>query len=116
MNHAQVLAQTYFDTCDIYRFEETDHQGITRHAEVLKYSGVKCALSQGPLVKATGDNAAEISASSKVFFTPDTDIKEGDKLVITQQGAQYPKEYKAGEVFYYHGSHIEVRVSRSDKA
>lgn len=115
MIHADVLAQTYFDTCSIYRYEQTVTGGITRQAEVLKYSNVKCALSQGSLVKATGDNAAEISASSKVFFTPDTDVKEGDKLMITQQGASYAKEYKAGEVFSYYGSHIEVRVSRSDK-
>lgn len=116
MNNADILSQTYFDTCDIYRYEETVTQGITRNAEVLKYSGVKCALSQGALGKASGSPATEISASSKVFFTPDIDVKEGDKLMITQQGASYAKEYKAGEVFSYYGSHTEARVSRSNKA
>ena len=115
MNFSDVLMQTYFDTCEIYRYEETVQNNITRQKEVLKYSGVRCALSQGSLVKASGGNVTEISSSSKVFFPPDTDIKEGDRLLVTQQGSNVAREYKAGECFIYAGSHIEVRVSRSEK-
>jgi len=116
MSDAGILAQTYLDTCDIYRYEEAEVQGITKFTDVLKHSGVKCALSRKSLAKATENNATEISSSSKVFFMPDVDVQEGDKLVITQQGAIKSKEYKAGETFPYYGSHIEVMVTRNDKA
>ncbi len=115
MKYADVLAQTYFDTCSIYRYEPVVVNGVTRSTAVLKYSDIACSLSQGSLVKATGENAAEISANSKVFCRPEVDLKEGDKLVILQQGSQYPKEYKAGEIFMYANSHLEARVTRTDK-
>lgn len=116
MNNADILAQTYLDTCDIYKYEKTEVNGITRFAEVLKYSGIKCALSRKSLAKAAENNTTEISSNSIVFFMPDVDVQEGDKLVITQQGAIKSKEYKAGETFSYYDSHIEVMVTRSDKA
>lgn len=115
MSYTEILAQTYLDSCNIFRHEKVDVQGITHFVEILKYSGIRCALSRGSLAKATGTNATEISTSSKIFFKPDTDIQEGDKLIITQQGASYSKVYKVGEVFPYYGSHIEVMVTRSDK-
>jgi hypothetical protein len=83
---------------------------------VLKYSGVKCALSKGSLAKISGKNVAEITASPKVFFGPEIDVLEGDKLLITQEGASITRSYKAGENFLYTGSHLEVQVSRSDPA
>lgn len=115
MNEAMLLAETYQDKCDIYRYEKTEVQGITRQADVLKYNGISCALSRGSLAKPTGQNTTEISTSSKVFFMPDIDVQEGDKLLITQQGAKTAKEYRAGEVFSYYGSHIEVMVKRDER-
>lgn len=116
MNIADALEQTYRDTCDIYRHEPITEKGITRNSEILKYSNVKCALSQRSLSPVSGENVAVISANPKVFFRPETDVVEGDKLVITQEGASFARSYKAGESFLYFGSHLEVQVSRSDPA
>lgn len=116
MSIADALAQTYKDTCDIYRYESVVVNGITRSSEVLKYSSVKCGLSKGALARISGENVAHISANPKVFFRPETDVLEGDKLIITQAGFSYAREYKAGECFLYTGSHLEVQVSRSDPA
>ena len=117
MSIADILARTYTDRCDIYRYESVVEGGITHHREVLKHSNVLCALSQGSLAQRTDENGvAYTQASSKVFFTPDVDVAEGDILLITRDGSAIVRTYVAGEVFPYAGSHIEVKVSRSEPA
>lgn len=115
MNAAFLLSQTYNDLCDIYRYESTVVQGVTRYTDILKGEGIKCAISQGTLGAAVTKSVTEISSNFKVFMLPNTDIKEGDKLVIRQKGSNISKEYKVGEIFIYDGSHLEAKVSRSDK-
>ncbi len=116
MNAADILASTYNDRCDVYGYGKTVVNGVTKFKDVLKYTALECALSKESLAKVSGSNVAEIKASQKVFFRPDADIQEGDKLRITQQGSSSPRDYKAGEVFRYSGSHLEVQVTRDDIA
>ncbi len=116
MNIADELAKTYNDSCDIYRFENTKVNGITKNQRVLKYSGVSCALSKDSLSKVVKKDVAEINTAQTIFTRPEIDIQEGDVLLITQNGSVTPREYTAGEKFLYSGSHQEVKVSRSDKA
>jgi hypothetical protein len=100
-------------TCDVYRIESQVINGITKHAEILKYSDVPCHLSQGkPSVVSSGEVPA-IETSDKVFFDAGADILPGDKLVIKFNGSE--RKYTAGKPFYY-SRHIEVAVTGSEKA
>lgn len=115
MSIADELAKTYNDSCDIYRFENTKINGITKSQRVMKYSGISCALSKDSLSKIVIKDAAEINSGQTLFTRPETEILEGDILLITQSGTTTPREYKTGEIFTYSGSHKEIKVSRNDK-
>lgn len=116
MNIADALAKTYNDSCDIYRFENAKVNGITKNKRVLLYSGISCALSKDSLSKIVKKDVAEINTAQTLFTQPEIDILEGDILIITQHGSATPREYTAGEIFLYSGSHQEIKVSRNDKA
>ena len=113
MNLADILARTYLDTCDIYRNEDVKVGNITRQKRIKKYVGIKCSLSQGS-TKTTGDNVATTSSNHKLFTRPEVDIQKGDDIYITQQGGKIIRSYLADEPFIYHGSHLEVELSRVD--
>jgi len=98
---------------DVYRIESQVINGITKHAEVLKYSSLPCHLSQGKLPAVSNGETPAIETSDKVFFDAGADILPGDKLVIKFNGSV--REYTAGKPFYY-SRHIEVAATRSEKA
>ncbi|WP_094549963.1 hypothetical protein [Petroclostridium xylanilyticum] len=100
-------------TCDIYRIESQVINGITKHAEILKYSGVPCHLSQGKLPVVSNGETPAIETSDKVFFDTGVDVLPGDKLIIKFNGSE--RKYTAGKPFYY-TRHVEVPVTGSEKA
>lgn len=101
-------------TCDIYRMEPQVINGITKHAEILKYSGVLCHLSQGKLPAVNTEEVPTIEINDKVFFDIGIDILPGDELHIKSPDGSVRK-YTAGKPFYY-SRHIEVQVTGSEKA
>lgn len=101
-------------TCDIYRIESQVINRITKHAEILKYSGVPCHLSQGKLPVVSSGEVPVIETSDKVFFEAGVDIQPGDELHIKGPDGSVRK-YTAGKPFYY-GRHVEVAATRSEKA
>lgn len=113
INTANILAKTYFDTCSVYRMEDVKVGSITRQERVMKYENIPCSLSQGTS-KPSGENVIATSSKRKLFTRPEVDILKGDDIHVIQQGSSTAIEYVAGEPFKYHGSHIEVELSRTD--
>lgn len=108
------LQRLWKDRMDIYRWEETTVNNVTKNTKVHKYSDVKCHYSKGSLT-VTGDNGTPTIINTHTLFCAlETDLQEGDEVIVTQRkGGQVTLEI--GEGFPY-TSHQEFRVKRSDTA
>lgn len=112
MNHLQRL---WKDKMDIYRFAETVVNGVTKNKEQLIYTNVKCQYSKGSLNdKGTEDGIPSLVNSYTLFCGLDTDIKEGDKVIVTQRNGR-KITISVGEGFPY-THHQEFSVKRDETA
>ena len=102
------------DQVDIYRTEDTRKTGsfITKQQEVIKASHVQCHYSQRNKKIPTEDGAARTVSEHSLFCPLRTDIKEGDRLVITQRNGSVINA-TAGEIFPYTGK-LQISVKRDD--
>lgn len=108
------LQRLWKDTMDIYRYEEYEENGATKSREILKYIGVKCHYSKGSLTD-TGDEGVPTLVNSYTLFCGlDTDLQEGDRVVVTQRNGRQVS-LMVGEGFPY-STHQEFSVKRSDTA
>ncbi len=110
MNPLEVM---WKDTMDIYRFVEVVEDGFTRVKEQLIHEGVKCHYSKGNLVD-VGEGVPTLSNSHNLFCSIDTDLIEGDRIVVTQRNGKQI-ELSVGEGFPY-TYHQEFEVRRDDTA
>lgn len=110
MNKA--LQRLWNDTMDIYRYEETEIDGVTKSGEVLKYSGVKCHYSKGSLSNTGEEGVPTLVNSYSLFCALETDLKEGDKVIVTQRNGRQVT-LSVGEGFPY-PNHQEFKVKRDD--
>lgn len=101
--HMQML---YDGVCDIIDYKK--QQGIINNTiEEIKAENVPCRLSyktdqQGEQT----ESVANTSQTIKLFLPPETDIKEGCKVVVTQEG-ETNAFLCAGKPLTY-GSHKEI--------
>jgi len=102
------------DRMDIYRYEEYEKNGVAKSKEVLKYTGIKCHYSKGSLADAGEDGIPTLTNSYTLFCSLDTDLQEGDRVVVTQRNGRQVSLY-VGEGFPY-STHQEFSVKRSDTA
>jgi hypothetical protein len=67
---------------DVYRWQDVEVDGFTKHKKVLVASGRPCRYSSSGQT-ATGAPNPSIQNSHKLFCGLDEDIQEGDHLVVT---------------------------------
>lgn len=108
------LERLWKDKMDIYRWVEVIEGGITRQKEVLFYENVKCHYSKGSLTDIGDDGAPTLINTYTLFCSLDTDLKEGDKVVVTQRNGRQVA-LTVGEGFPY-STHQEFSVKREDTA
>lgn len=108
------LERLWKDRMDIYRWVEVVEGGITRQKEELLYENVKCHYSKGSLVDTGNDGAPTLISSHALFCSLDTDLREGDKVVVTQRNGRQVT-LMVGEGFPY-STHQEFSVKREDTA
>lgn len=108
------LSRLWKDRMDIYRWEEIDIDNVTENRKVLKHTGEKCHYSKGSLTATGEDGVATIVNTYTLFCSLETDLQEGDEVVVTQQNGKQVT-LAVGEGFPY-SSHQEFKVKRSDAA
>ena len=108
-----VLQRLWKDRMDIYRWVEVVEGGFTKQKKELLYEGVKCHYSKARLVN-TGDGVPTLVNSHALFCSLDTDLQEGDEVVVTQRNGKQVT-LTVGEGFPY-SSHQEYSVKREDTA
>ncbi len=102
------------DKMDIWRNIEKKVNGITRHEEEKLYSNISCHLSKNSLASLDQGEKAETLSTHTLFCDIATDIKSGDRVVVTKPNG-YLITVTTGEVFPYTYK-LEVMVKRSDTA
>lgn len=106
------LQRLWKDKMDIYRYEEYEEDNITKTGDVLKYSEIKCHYSKGSLTDTGDDGIPTLINSYTLFCGLDTDLQEGDKIIVTQRNGKQVT-LKVGEGFPY-SDHQEFSVKRDD--
>lgn len=104
----------YDSVMDVYRYRDTkDDAGFDASDESLVASSVKCRYSisnQG----AAGSPVPSLQASNQLFCGLETDIREGDKVVVTLRNGHKVK-LRVGEAQPY-SFQYQCRVERDEKA
>jgi hypothetical protein len=111
---SKALQRLWKDKMDIYRHEEYEENGATKSREVRKYSNVKCHYSKGSLTDTGEEGIPTLVNSYTLFCSLDTDLQEGDKVIVTQRNGRQVT-LKVGEGFPY-SEHQEFSVKRDDTA
>lgn len=111
---SRALQRLWKDRMDIYRYEEYEENGENKTREELMHSDVRCHYSKGSLTDAGEDGVPTLINSYTLFCGLDTDLQEGDKIVVTQRNGRQVK-LKVGEGFPY-SDHQEFSVKRDDTA
>lgn len=109
---SKALQRLWKDRMDIYRYEEYEENGVDKSRESLKHSNVKCHYSKGSLTDTGEDGVPTLISSDSLFCSIDTDLQEGDKIIVTQRNGRQVT-LKVGEGFPY-SDHQEFKVKRDD--
>lgn len=108
------LERLWKDKMDIYRWDDYIENGVTKNREDLLYEDIKCQYSKGSLSDIGADGVPTLINSYTLFCSAETDLKEGDSVVVTQPNGRQIK-LVVGEIFPY-ANHQEASVKRNDKA
>lgn len=105
----RAVERLYTGRCDIIDQQEMFdlESGQTSFAEVVVASGQRCRLSYSYLTAAEPkDGAAKVKQTIKLFLAPETVVRAGARVAVTQCGRT--TEYKAAGEPAVYGSHQEV--------
>lgn len=106
------LQRLWKDRMDIYRYDGYEEDNEDKVREELKYSDVKCHYSKGNLADTGTDGVPTLINTYVLFCALETDLKEGDKVIVTQRNGR-KITLSVGEGFPY-ADHQEFSVKRSD--
>lgn len=106
------LERLWKDRMDIYRYGDVVVNGVTKCKEKLIHSNVKCHYSKGSLTDVGDGEIPMLVNSHTLFCSFDTDLIEGDSVVITQKNGKKIK-LTVGEEFTY-TSTKQFSVKRDD--
>lgn len=109
-----IFERLWKNTMDIYRWTETEVDGVTKDTEGLVLpSDIKCHYSKGSLTE-TGDDGIPTLISSHMLFCSIGTVRSGDKVIVTQRNGD-KVTLTVGEGFPYSDA-MQYRVKRSDTA
>lgn len=109
----KAIESTYEGVCSVVEYQAvTDEETkVTRHEEVTVLDNQPCKLSFEKLnAVVQTDTAAAISQGTKLFISPETTIKGGSKIVVTQNGVT--GEYSASGEPAVYDSHKEIMLEQ----
>ena len=108
------LERLWKDKMDIYRWVDSIVNGVTKSTESKIHSDVKCQYSKGSLTDTGTEGTPTIINSYTLFCSLETDLTEGDKVIVTQRNGKVIT-LAVGEGFPY-SEHQEFSVKRDDTA
>ena len=106
------LERLWKDRMVIYRCVETVVNEVTKNTEEILYSNIKCHYSKGSLTDTGVEGIPEIINSYTLFTSLETDLIEGDRVIVTQSNGKQVT-LSVGEGFPY-SNQMEFSVKRDD--
>ena len=102
-----IFSSWYTDTVDVYRVVNTTVGNLTKQERQQVGIAIPCRVynsqKNGPNMT---DTAARTTSSDKLACAVDTDIRQGDELLVTRGGAlgrgNTPERYFAGNPQHYY--------------
>ncbi|OAB46547.1 ABC transporter ATP-binding protein [Paenibacillus antarcticus] len=113
--YRRAIEKLYEDKCTISRYGPVKQpNGSTKHELYVVYTDMPCRISQKSLgANGQTESANTISYETKLFISPDIEVKQGDTIKVTRGTLEHL--YTAGEPFPYQ-THQELSIQRSVKA
>lgn len=102
------------DKMDIYRWIDKVVNGVTKSSKQLIDINIKCHYSKGSLTDIGTGGIPALVASDTLFCSLDTDLKEGDEIIVTQKNGRQVT-LSVGEGFPL-SKHQEFSVKRDETA
>lgn len=102
----------WLDKVTSYRTEDITNGFITSQQEVKKAGEEPCHYSMSNKKVSVTSGTTKIQSEQVLFCALNTDILEGDRLVITQRNGNVI-DATAGEVFPYSGK-MQIAIKRDD--
>lgn len=107
------IESLYFDTATIIEFQEVfdPEDGSTGVEEIVVCENQPCKVSH-EYVRNAEDGAAldGIILVSRLFISPDLDIKAGSKIIITRNGVDTVYENSGEPARYYNHQEIKIKL------
>lgn len=112
----QALEAMYTGVCDVYEYgkarDETTKLTAVKERAVL--TDIPCRLSYSKIQPAEGKTgAAELAISTKLFLSPDIQIKPGSKIKATQEGQTEFYESSGKAAIY--PTHQEIMLKLTER-
>lgn len=107
----KAIESTYTGTCDIIEYGSVKDRKskITRQEEIVTAKNQPCKLSFEKIAAAVQtDTGAAVSQGVKMFIAPETEVKSGSKIVVTQNGVT--TAYCASGQPAVYSSHREIML------
>ena len=82
----KAIEQTYDRKCTVFEYKSVkDDDNITRKKEVAVLTDIPCRISYKSITNTNVSNGvAQQSIVTKLFISPDIEIKSGSKIVVTK--------------------------------
>ncbi|MEC0089335.1 ABC transporter ATP-binding protein [Paenibacillus macquariensis] len=113
--HRKAIEKLYEDKCTISRYGPVKQpNGSTKQELQAIHTDKPCRISQKSLgANGQTESVNNISYETKLFVSPDIEIKQGDTVNVTR--GTLVRLYTAGEPYPY-STHQEINLQRKDKA
>lgn len=108
------LKKLWKDKMDIYRYVEITVSNVTKSKEDKIHSNEPCHYSKKSLGNSGEEGIPILESTHTLFCGLDTDIIEGDRVIITKPNGKV-FTFKVGEGFPY-TTHMEFSLKRDDTA
>lgn len=107
--HRRIMEDTYTDTCDVVEHQKTKVNGVAKFGDVTVLKNIPCRLSysSAPTANQT-ESSADIVQTTKLFISPDVEIKSGSKILVTRDG--HTMAFKNSGVPSLYPTHNEIML------
>lgn len=111
----KALERGYIGRMTVYEYAQTTDPltHVTGATENAVLTDAPCRLSFSSSPAAAGEGAAELRQTVKVFYSPETEIRPGSKLIITQNGETVTYWHSGQEAVY--ATHREAVLELTER-
>lgn len=115
VSHRNRMEVLYTDTCTIYGKVKQGSGSFTKYVDGVVLENEPCRVSYETISASTQTATTNnTSIVVKLFISPDIEVKEGSKIIVTRNGREFT--YRASGKPAYFTTHQEIILSEEGKA